>query len=119
MIDKGGLSERDICTKFTRSALCRAGWYEMLEIREEAMFAKDRIFVRGKLAPREKVKRTYSIVYFKPNIPIAVIESKDNYHVVSNSMQQAIDYTETQHVPFAFSSPEWERDCRPRPANRR
>ena len=34
-IDKRNLSERDICTKFITPALRRAGWDEMLQIREE------------------------------------------------------------------------------------
>ena len=66
----------------------------------------DCIFVRDKVANREKVKRTNSFVYCKPHISFAVVEAKDNYRGVGNGMQQAIDYTETMHVPFAFSSPE-------------
>ena len=34
-LDKRGLSERDICTKFITPALRKAGWDEMLQIREE------------------------------------------------------------------------------------
>jgi type I restriction enzyme S subunit len=34
-MDKRQLSERDICTKFITPALRRAGWDEMLQIREE------------------------------------------------------------------------------------
>ena len=34
-MDKYTLSERDICTKFITPALRRAGWDEMLQIREE------------------------------------------------------------------------------------
>jgi type I restriction enzyme, R subunit len=48
-MDKRQLSERDICTKFITPALRRAGWDEMLQIREEVSFTKGRIIVRGKL----------------------------------------------------------------------
>jgi type I restriction enzyme, R subunit len=34
-MDKRTLSERDICTKFSAPALRKAGWGEMLQIREE------------------------------------------------------------------------------------
>ena len=104
MIDKRGLSERDICTKFITPALRQAGWDEMLQIREEVSFTKGRIIVRGKLVSRGKAKRADYILYYKPNIPIAVIEAKDNSHVVGDGMQQALDYAATLHIPFAFSS---------------
>ena len=103
-MDKRGLSERDICTKFITPALRRAGWDEMSQIREEVSFTKGRIIVRGKLVTRGRAKRADYILYFKPNIPIAVIEAKDNSHSVGDGMQQALDYAETLNVPFAFSS---------------
>lgn len=43
-------------------------------------------------------------MYYKPNIPIAVIEAKDNHHSVGDGMQQALGYAERLNVPFAFSS---------------
>ena len=52
IMDKRGLSERDICTKFITPALRKAGWDEMLQIREEVSFTKGRIIVRGKLVSR-------------------------------------------------------------------
>ena len=56
-MDKKSLSERDICTKFITPALRKAGWDEMVQIREEVSFTKGRIIVRGKLASRGKGKR--------------------------------------------------------------
>ena len=103
-MDKRGLSERDICTKFITPALRGAGWDEMSQIREEVSFTKGRIIVRGKLVTRGRAKRADYILYFKPNIPIAVIEAKDNSHSVGDGMQQALDYAETLNIPFAFSS---------------
>ena len=104
VIDKSGLSERDICTKFITPALRQAGWDEMLQIREEVTFTKGRIIVRGKLVARGKAKRADYVLYYKPNIPIAVIEAKDNSHSVGDGMQQALGYAATLHIPFAFSS---------------
>lgn len=34
-MDKRSLSERDICTEFITAAVSRAGWHEMVQIREE------------------------------------------------------------------------------------
>ena len=74
-MDKKSLSERDICTKFITPALRKAGWDEMVQVREEVSFTKGRIIVRGKLASRGKGKRADYILYYKPNVPIALIEA--------------------------------------------
>ena len=103
-MDKKVLSERDICTKFITPALRQAGWDEMSQIREEVSFTKGRIIVRGKLVTRGKAKRADYILYYKPNIPIALIEAKDNTHSVGDGMQQALDYAATLDIPFVFSS---------------
>ncbi len=103
-MDKKGLSERDICTKFITPALERAGWDKMEQIREEVSFTKGRIIVRGKLVSRGRPKRADYILYYKRNIPVAIIEAKGNSHSVGDGMQQALDYAETLNVPFAFSS---------------
>lgn len=103
-IDKKTLTERDICTKFVLPAVKRAGWDEMLQIREEVFFTKGRIIVRGKLVSRGKAKKADFVLYYKPNIPIALIEAKDNNHSVGDGMQQGLDYAATLDIPFVFSS---------------
>ena len=102
--DKKSLSERDICTKFITPAVKQAGWDEMSQIREEVGFTKGRIIVRGKLVTRGKAKRADYILYYKPNIPIALIEAKDNSYAVGSGMQQALEYAATLDIPFVFSS---------------
>jgi len=82
----------------------QAGWDEMTQVREEVSFTKGRILVRGKLVTRGKAKRADYILYYKPNIPIAIIEAKDNNHSVGDGMQQALDYATTLNIPFVFSS---------------
>ena len=103
-MDKRALSERDICTKFITPALRKAGWDEMLQIREEVSFTKGRIIVRGKLVSRGQAKRADYVLYFKPNIPLALIEAKDNTHSVGDGMQQGLEYAATLDIPFVFSS---------------
>ena len=103
-MNKKDLSERDICSKFIGPAVKRAGWDGMLQILEEVAFTKGRIIVRGKLVSRGKAKRADYILYYKPNIPIAIIEAKDNNHSVGDGMQQALDYAATLNIPFVFSS---------------
>ena len=53
---------------------------------------------------RGKAKRADYILYYKPNIPLAVIEAKDNNCSVGDGLQQALGYADTLKLPFAFSS---------------
>src|SRR5690242_9758624 len=103
-MNKKDLSERDICTKFITPALRQSGWDEMMQIREEVSFTKGRIIVRGKLVTRGKAKRADYILYYKPNIPIAIVEAKDNSCAIGDGIQQALDYAVTLDIPFVFSS---------------
>lgn len=103
-MDKKRLSERDICTKFITPALEKAGWNIITQIREEFPLTDGRIIVRGKLHTRAKNKRSDYVLFYKPNIPIAVIEAKENNHSVGDGMQQALGYAEMLQVPFVFSS---------------
>ena len=103
-MNKKDLSEQDIRTKYITLALDRAGWDLFEQVREEVTFTDGRIYVRGKLHTRGEKKRADYILYYKPNIPIAIVEAKDNKHTVGAGMQQALGYTETQDIPFVFSS---------------
>src|SRR6266576_304720 len=97
-MDKRSLTERDICTKFILPAVRRAGWDEMLQVREEVYFTKGQIIVRGKLVTRVKAKKADVVLYYKPNIPIALIEAKDNSHGVGDGIQQGLNYAETLNI---------------------
>lgn len=103
-MDKKKLSERDICSKYITPAILKAGWDLHSQIREEVSFTKGRIIVRGKLHSRGEQKRADYILYYKSNIPIAVIEAKDCSYSVGSGMQQALNYAETLGIPFFFSS---------------
>jgi len=103
-VTKKSLSERDICTKFITPALERAGWDVLTQIREEFPLTKGRIIVRGKLHARAQNKRADYVLFHKPNMPIAVIEAKDNKHSLGDGMQQGLGYAEMLQVPFVFSS---------------
>lgn len=104
LMNKADLSERDICTKFITPAVKAAGWDVMAQVREEVSFTKGRIIVRGKLVTRGKAKRADYILYYKPNLPIALIEAKINSEPVGAGMQQALEYAQTLDIPFVFSS---------------
>lgn len=103
-MNKQTLSERDICTKFITPTLEKAGWDVLTQVREEFLLTKGRIIVRGKLHTRGQHKRADYVLFHKPNLPIAVIETKDNKHAIGSGMQQALGYAEMLQVPFVFSS---------------
>jgi len=104
MADKKSLSERDICTKYITPALQRAGWNIQTQVREEVSFTDGRIYVKGNLSTRGKRKRADYILYYKPNIPVAIIEAKDNKHSVRAGIQQGIEYARILDIPVVYSS---------------
>jgi type I site-specific restriction endonuclease len=53
---------------------------------------------------RGKSKFADYVLYYRPNIPIAIVEAKDNHHAIGDGMQQALEYAEILHIPFVFSS---------------
>lgn len=106
-MDKKQLTEADIRTKYITPALVGAQgekWDLMTQIREEVYFTKGRVIVRGKTVRRGEAKQADYILSYKPNIPLAVLEAKDNNHTVGDGMQQALEYAETLDIPFAYSS---------------
>lgn len=100
-VDKKSLSERDICTKFITPALERAGWDMQTQFMEEFPLTNGRISVRGNTVKRDTPKRADCVLFYKPNLPIAVIEAKDNDHTVGQGMQQALEYADMLDVPLA------------------
>ena len=105
--DKKAVTERDICTKFITPALVGpdgAKWNVMTQLREEYYFTKGRVIVRGKTVKRGEAEKADYLLFYRPNIPIAVIEAKDNKHSVGAGMQQALEYAEILDVPFVYSS---------------
>lgn len=103
-VNKKDLSERDICSKYITPSLTNAGWDLEKQIREEVSFTDGRIIVRKKLVTRGEKKRADYILYYKSNLPLAIIEAKDNKHPVGAGMQQALKYAEILDIPFVFSS---------------
>jgi type I site-specific restriction endonuclease len=104
MLDKKALTERDICTKYITPALTSSGWNLHTQIREEVQLTAGRVIVRGKLISRGEQKRADYVLFHKTNLPIAVVEAKDNNKPIGQGMQQALKYADMLNIPFAFSS---------------
>ena len=105
-MDKTHLSESDICDKFIRPAMEKAGWNGLDQIFREYPLRAGRVVVRGSKAYRDKssVLRADYALFYKANIPLAVVEAKDNKHAVGAGMGQALNYAQLLDVPFSFSS---------------
>ena len=104
MTDKQDLSEQDICTQYILPALIRAGWDISKQVREQVYFTDGRIYVQGEKTKRGEAKKADYVLYYKPNIPIAIIEAKKNTFPVGAGMQQALDYADILDLPVAISS---------------
>ena len=81
-----------------------AGWNIDTQVREEVGFTDGRIYVRGKIHTRGNQKRADYILYYKPNIPIAIIEAKDNNHSVNAGIQQALGYADKPSTSLSSSA---------------
>lgn len=103
-MNKKSLSEASIISKYIMPAVESAGWDRQKQIAQEVSFTDGRIIVRKKVVTRGKTKRADIILYYKNNLPLAIIEAKDNNHSIDAGMQQGLGYGETLDIPFVYSS---------------
>ena len=105
-MDKTKLSESDIGDKFIRPALVQVGWDSMEQIFAQYPLRAGRVVVRSNKAYRDEstVLRADYALFYKPNIPLAIVEAKKSRLSMSAGMQQAIAYAQLLDVPFSFSS---------------
>jgi type I restriction enzyme R subunit len=103
-MSKKALTETEICDRYITPAIVRAGWDQHSQIRREFSFTAGQVYVRGKVAVRGKQKRADYLLFYSPNLPLAVVEAKDNNAAVGGGMQQALEYAKALDVPFVFTS---------------
>lgn len=103
-INKKAMSEEDIKMKYITPAIEKAGWDIKTQVRAEYTFTDGRIIVRGNLVARGKRKRADYLLSYKPNMPLAIIEAKDNKKPMGAGMQQGLEYAEILDIPFIYSS---------------
>lgn len=104
--EKKKLSESDICDLFISPAIRNAGWDPFTQIRREVTLTPGPVVVRGNMSSRNKRKKKFAdyVLSWKPSVPVAVVEAKDNNVGVGHGIQQALGYAELLEVPSAFSS---------------
>ena len=104
LMRKHEMTEEDIKLQFITPAIEGAGWDRQRQIRMEYNFTDGRVIVRGNVTARGRRKRTDYLLYYKPNLPLAIVEAKDNRHSLGAGMQQGIEYAQCLDVPFVYSS---------------
>ena len=88
-MDKQQLTEQEIRSRFITPAIQSAGWKPQ-QMREEVTFTAGRIIVRGNMSLRsQQRKRVDYLLYHKPNIPLAIVEAKDNNHSLRRSIRSS------------------------------
>lgn len=96
-------SEEDVRAKLIDPILAQCGWAEE-KIHREVTFTTSRIQVHGKTISRGEKKRVDYILYYKNDLPLALIEAKDNSQGVGDGLQQGISYAQDLDIPFVYSS---------------
>ena len=104
LMKKYEMTEEDIKFQFITPAIETAGWDKLKQIKMEYNFTDGRVIVRGDATARGKRKRADYILYYRSNLPLAVVEAKDNRHSIGDGMQQGIMYAQCLDVPFVYSS---------------
>ena len=97
------MSEEEIKLNFITPAIEKVKW-DKKQIRMNVYFTDGRIIIAGKTVKRGQRNFADYILEYKPNVPLAVIEAKDNNHSVGDGMQQALEYSQKLDLPFVFSS---------------
>ena len=101
-MNKKDLTEAEIRTRYITPAINQTAGWDFVNMREE--FTMGKIHVRGKAVRRGKRKAADYLLFYKRDIPIAIVEAKDNNHSADGGLQQALEYAEILDIPFAFSS---------------
>jgi type I restriction enzyme, R subunit len=104
--EKLKLSEIDICDLFISPAIKSASWDPLTQIRREVTLTPGPVIVRGNMSSRNKKKKKFAdyVLSWKPDLPVAIVEAKDNVARISDGLQQAMGYAEILDVPSSFSS---------------
>ena len=104
MISIKELSEEDIKIKYITPAIQKSNWDIQTQVRCEYYYTAGKMNVRENVATRGKRKFVDYLLSYKSNLPIAIIEAKDNNVTEAHGIQQAIGYAVDLDIPFAYSS---------------
>lgn len=95
------LSEEEVKHRLITPAIENAGWAKN-QIRMEYKFTDGRVSIIGK--KRGERKFADYALFYRNNIPLAVVEAKDNKVPIAHGLQQAIEYGKKLDIPFIYAS---------------
>ena len=98
------LTEEEVKLRFITPAIENAGWDKHSQIRMEYAFTDGEMQIRGTKSVRGKQKRADYVLFYKPNIPLAIVEAKDESHAIGDGLSQGIDYAKSLDIPYVYSS---------------
>ena len=90
------MTEADTSREFVTPKLVLAGWSSSPHsIGEQRIFTNGRIIVSGGKVRRGNQKRADYLLYYRRDLPIAVVEAKNIAFPAETGVQQAREYAET------------------------
>ena len=106
ILDISQMTEEDIKLQYITPALI-AKW-DIKKITMETSpvnnFTDGKVRIKGNVPSRDKGKRCDYVLWYNKGTPLAIVEAKDNNHLSSFGMQQAISYGIMMNVPFVYTS---------------
>lgn len=97
------MTEEEVKLNYITPAIEDAGWQKK-QIRMEYAINAGKIVVRGNIAKRLPKKKADYVLFYKENLPLAIVEAKDNNHNIGDGMFQAQEYADKLDVRFVFTS---------------
>ena len=81
LLSKSEMTDDDIKLRYITPAIERK-WDKNTQMRMEYCFTDGRVIVRGNTVARGKRKKADYVLYYRRNLPLAIVEAKDNNHSV-------------------------------------
>jgi len=100
------MNEAETCRTMVRPKLEAAGWLAngTRFYREQMHVTAGRVVLAGSTAKRLQKKIPDYLLYFRRDMPLAVVEAKSNVKPAANGLQQAKEYANLLGLKFAYST---------------
>lgn len=99
------MTEADTCRELVTPKLVAAGWGTSESvIGEQHSFTNGRIIVAGGKVRRGKQRRADYLLYYRRDMPLAVVEAKEVGLPAETGVQQAREYAEMLGLKFAYAT---------------
>lgn len=97
------MNEEEVKHRYVTVAIENAGWQKE-QIRMEYPINAGKILVRDNIAKREQPKKADYVLFYRENLPLAIVEAKSSKHNLGDGMFQAQEYAKKLDVRFVFTS---------------